>query len=95
MAQKRKKRKKAVVDSYRSYFDLNQLELAFINRALDGEHLPTIPEFVEIGKSKRILSIQKRNLERLCTKLGRKKGSTLLKSELNKILNGEKVFVMF
>ncbi len=73
-----------------THFDINQLELAFINRALDGKIGDKMPGFVEIGRSERILRIQKRNLEALCRKNGRAHGSSGLESELKGILGGLK-----
>jgi hypothetical protein len=73
-----------------THFDINQLELAFINRALEGAGSDGMPGFVEIGRSERILMIQKRNLEALCRKNGRAHGPSGLESELKKILSGVK-----
>src|SRR4030095_12895619 len=81
-------------DEIVSYFDINQLELAFINRALKGIK-DGIPAFVEIGKSERILQIQKRNLEILCQKRGKEYRPGTLEGELKKILSGAKIFTMF
>jgi hypothetical protein len=78
-----------------SYFDLNQLELAFINRALSGETRPRLPKIVEIGKSERILRIQKRNLEALCRRHGKAAGSGQLEAELKGILSGARIFSLF
>ncbi len=73
-----------------THFDINQLELAMINRALEGGETGGMPRFVEIGRSERILRIQKRNLEALCRKNGRAHGSSGLESELKGILGGLK-----
>lgn len=75
-----------------SYFDLNQLELALINRALDERLEHELPEYVSIGKNSRILGIQKRNLEKLCRKMKREHRGPKLEAELKKILSGAKVF---
>ncbi len=73
-----------------THFDINQLELAMINRALEGGETGGMARFVEIGRSERILRIQKRNLEALCRKNGRAHGSSGLESELKGILGGLK-----
>jgi hypothetical protein len=73
-----------------THFDINQLELAFINRALEGSGGEGMPRFVEIGRSERILRIQKRNLEALCRKNGRAHGAGALESELKGIVSGLK-----
>ncbi len=75
-----------------SYFDINQLELAIINRALHGMKRDKVPDFVEIGKNERILRIQKRNLEALLRKKGKETGEGALDGELGKILSGKKIF---
>jgi hypothetical protein len=82
------------MDEMLSYFDINQLELAFINRALKGNE-DALPEIVEIGRSERILKIQKRNLERLCQGRGKEFKTALLEGELKKILSGAKIFSLF
>jgi hypothetical protein len=81
-------------DEIVSYFDINQLELAFINRALSGNS-EAPPPAVEIGKSERILRIQKRNLESLCRKSGKEYRAPLLEGELRKIISGAKIFSLF
>ena len=91
---KKKRKIKSVRSEFFSYMDINQLELAFINRALKKKG-GTVPEFVQIGNSKRILSIQKRNLERLCRKLKKEYNEGELDGELGAILSGDKVFVFF
>ncbi len=73
-----------------THFDINQLELAYINRALEGTDTAGKPRFVEIGRSERILRIQKRNLEALCRKNGRPHGPSGLESELRSIISGVK-----
>jgi|GEM_PF-3330924 len=78
-----------------SYFDLNQLELAFINRVLHGGKKTDIPPVVEIGNSKRILLIQKKNLEAVCHKHGKEKREGQLEGELKRILSGSKIFSLF
>ncbi len=75
-----------------SYFDINQLELAIINRALRGMKQEKIPDFVEIGKKERILRIQKRNLEALLRKKGKETREGVLDAELGRILSGVKIF---
>jgi hypothetical protein len=77
-----------------TYFDINQLELAFINRALAGSREEP-PPVVEIGRSERILKIQKRNLERLCRGRGREHRPSQLEGELRKIISGAKIFSLF
>lgn len=77
-----------------SYFDINQLELAIINRALQNQLKSDPPEYVSIGKNSRILTIQKRNLEKLCRKMKREYREQKLDGELKKILSGAKVFSM-
>ncbi len=78
-----------------SYFDLNQLELAFINRVLRGDKKTDIPPVVEIGKSRRILLIQKKNLEAVCNRRGKEKREGQLEGELKRILAGSKIFSLF
>jgi hypothetical protein len=79
-----------------SYFDINQLELAIINRALhDQLEGQKLPGYVSIGKNARILSIQKRNLERLCRSMRRECRGKALEAELRKIRAGSKVFSLF
>ena len=73
-----------------SYFDLNQLELAFINRALRNPRAKT-PPVVEIGKKKRILELQKKNLMRICKKMKKERGASALESELKRILGGRRL----
>lgn len=73
-----------------SYLDINQVELAFINRALRSSGRPKLPDSVNIGKSKRILLLQKRNLETLCRRLKKNCREGALEGELRKILGGEK-----
>lgn len=82
-------RKKSGSDVTVSYFDLNQLELAFVNRALKDPRVKT-PPVVEIGKKKRILELQKKNLMRLCGKMKKERGESRLESELKKILSGRR-----
>ncbi|VVC03154.1 Uncharacterised protein [Candidatus Bilamarchaeum dharawalense] len=78
-----------------SYFDINQLELAIINRALENQLDQQPPDYVSIGKNARILTIQKRNLETLCRKMKREYKGPALEAELKKILSGSKVFSLF
>ncbi|MFN7990821.1 MAG: hypothetical protein U0R44_01545 [Candidatus Micrarchaeia archaeon] len=77
-----------------SYFDLNQLELAFINRALNGS-MEKPPGIVDIAAKERILRIQKGNLEKLCKKRGKECRPLALEHELKKILSGAKIFSLF
>jgi hypothetical protein len=90
------RRKKTTRGIELSFFDLNQLELALINRALqdqlEDDHLP---DYVSIGKNSRILSIQKRNLERLCRRMKKEHRGNMLEAELKKIKAGSKVFSLF
>ncbi|MDD5172410.1 MAG: hypothetical protein PHF60_05235 [Candidatus ainarchaeum sp.] len=72
-----------------SYLDINQLELAYINRAIDDPRKEA-PPFVEIGKNKRILLIQKRNLESFCRKKGKEYKKGPLETELRGVLGGRK-----
>ena len=78
-----------------SFFDINQFELAFINRAIkdDGSRKkkPKFPKFINIGKTKRILSIQKGNLESLLRQLGREHREEHLDGELSEILSGNRL----
>jgi hypothetical protein len=78
-----------------SFFDINQLELAIITRALGGLKGGKVPDFVEIGKNERILRIQKRNLEALLRRKGKETGEGALEGELKKILSGAKIFTFF
>lgn len=73
-----------------SYLDINQLELAYINRALDNPRKTDIPHFVEIGKNKRILNLQRKNLMTLCRGMGKERSKGKLEGELSKVLSGEK-----
>ena len=72
-----------------SYFDINQLELAYINRVLKNPK-GRVPSFVDISRKKRVLELQKRNLLELCRSSNRERRSSSLESELRKILSGEK-----
>ncbi len=72
-----------------SFFDINQLELACINRALEGKG-KDIKGFVNTRLSSRILGIQKKNLEQLCRGLRKQHGKKVLEKELNMILAGKK-----
>ncbi|MBD3210418.1 hypothetical protein GF318_03480 [Candidatus Micrarchaeota archaeon] len=74
-----------------SYMDINQLELAFINRVLDNpREKREIPDFVEIGRSKRILQIQKRNLQSTLRGMDRERAKGRLESELRSVLSSKK-----
>ncbi|MBI5228121.1 hypothetical protein HY988_06020 [Candidatus Micrarchaeota archaeon] len=72
-----------------SFFDINQLELACINRALEGNK-KDVKGFVDTELSSRILGIQKKNLEHLCKRLRKEHGKKGLEKELNMILSGKK-----
>jgi hypothetical protein len=87
---RRKSGKRSGSDVELSYFDLNQLELAFINRALRNPRVKT-PPVVEIGKKKRILELQKKNLMRLCTKMRKERRAPQLEKELKRILGGKRL----
>ena len=91
----KRKSREMEIDSRISFLDINQLELAFINKVLRTRRKLRLPEFVEIGKNKRILLIQKQNLERLCRKIGRKVPEGELEEELDRILSGNKIFSFF
>lgn len=69
----------------RTDMDINQLELALVNRALDGDEVP--PD-ADIGNSDRVRRIQQRNLRSLCTELGRENKKAELEAMLLAILNG-------
>lgn len=85
-AARRKSRSRAV-----SYLDINQLELAFINRVLeDPRTRRQLPEFVDIGRSKRILLLQKKNLQTMLRDMDRERGKGMLEGELQAVLSGEK-----
>jgi hypothetical protein len=90
-----KTRRGHVETSAISYFDLNQLELAFINRVLRGEKRDRIPDVVDIGNSDRVLRIQKRNLEAILFKGGKERREGQLEGELKRILSGGKIFSLF
>jgi hypothetical protein len=68
--------------------DINQLELALVNRALDGDEVP--PD-ADIGNSERILKLQQRNLRNLCRELGREHEKQELETMLLAILGGGSV----
>ena len=85
---KKAKKKSSDVDVSVSYFDLNQLELAFVNRALDNPRRANVPDFVDISRKRRILKIQKKNLMDECKKSGKENRKGPLESELKKILGG-------
>ena len=72
-----------------SYFDINQLELACINRVLEGKEYK-LKNQVNIGKTKRILGIQKKNLEHLLARTKKAHGKKDLDRELAMILAGRK-----
>lgn len=72
----------------RTDMDINQLELALVNRALDGEEVP--PD-ADIGNSERILKLQQKNLRDLCKELGRDYEKQELEERLLAILGGGSV----
>lgn len=76
------KQKRAPV---RTDMDINQLELAFVNRALDGDEVP--PD-ADIGNNDRVLKLQQRNLRDLCRELGRDHKKEELEAMLLAILDG-------
>jgi len=78
-------RKRAPV---RTSMDINQLELALVNRALDGDEVP--PD-ADIGGNERVLKIQQRNLRDLCRELNRESGKAELEAMLLAILDGGSV----
>ncbi|MBU0532155.1 hypothetical protein KKB44_01545 [Candidatus Micrarchaeota archaeon] len=84
------KKQKKSIDVTTSYFDINQLELAFINRALESSRRLETPHFIEIGRSRRILRIQKRNLLSMCKGSNKETRKDRLESELRKVLCGER-----
>lgn len=86
---KSKTSKRTIEAAEVSYFDMNQLELAYINRALKNPRRKA-PDFVDISSKKRILEIQKRNLIDMCRSTDRERRGSSLESELRKILSGEK-----
>lgn len=85
-----KKSRKERIGEDVSFLDLNQLELAYINLAVEEGRMPDLPRFVEIGNNRRVLLIQKRNLESLCRKTGKEYRKGPLENELNGILGGRK-----
>ncbi len=87
---RRKKAGKRSSDVTTSYLDINQLELAFINRAINSRRRLETPSWVEIGRSKRILRLQKKNLVRLCRKMKRECREGRLESELGRLLGGKR-----
>jgi len=68
--------------------DINQFELAIINRALRGDREAAKRLTVDIGNSDRILRIQKRNLSALLRDLGRPSDARTLERALQMILSG-------
>ncbi len=72
----------------RTDMDINQLELALVNRALDGEEVP--PD-ADIGSNERVLKLQQRNLRDLCRELGREYKKEDLEAMLLAILDGGSV----
>ncbi|MBI5046401.1 hypothetical protein HZC07_01580 [Candidatus Micrarchaeota archaeon] len=76
-----------------SFFDINQLELAQINHLLDQiekSKRVTDRRFTNLSRTKRILLIQKYNLEEMCKKLKKETRKGELQKELALILSGEK-----
>jgi hypothetical protein len=72
-----------------SFFDLNQLELAYVNRALVNPRR-RIPDFISISRKRRILQLQKRNLMALCKGMGKEHRKGPLENELKRVLGGER-----
>ena len=68
--------------------NINQLELALVNRALDGEEVP--PD-ADIGNSERVLKLQQKNLRDLLRELGEEYKKEELESMLLAILGGGSV----
>jgi len=89
----RKARKESVSEDV-SYLDLNQIELAYINRVVEEGRRTDIPRFVDIGRTKRILLIQKGNLEDLCRSSGKEYRKAPLENELKGILRGRRMLSM-
>ncbi len=67
--------------------DINQFELAMINRALRGD--TKARNLANIGKKKRILRIQRRNLISLCKDLGKPCDARSLEATLRKVFSGK------
>lgn len=76
-------------DTSHADFDINQFELALINRALKGEEMSYQDMDKSIGHSPRILRIQKRNLSVLLKGMGRPRDEKTLESALRRILSGQ------
>ncbi|MEK6982716.1 MAG: hypothetical protein AABX38_07310 [Candidatus Micrarchaeota archaeon] len=75
-----------------SFFDINQLELAVIYHALEGNpDAPAKFSHVEVGDTKRILEIQRDNLAKYIYAKGKQVDPKLLKKELDLLLLGKKV----
>jgi hypothetical protein len=72
----------------RTSMNINQLELAMVNRALDGGEVP--PD-ANIGNSERVLKLQQKNLRDLCRKLGNEYKKEELEAMLLAILGGGSV----
>lgn len=72
----------------RTSMNINQLELALVNRALDGDEVP--PD-ADIGGNERVLRLQQKNLRDLCRGLGQEHRKGELESMLLAILNGGSV----
>ncbi len=70
--------------------DINQLELAVINRALRGEQ-SGLERRANIGKNRRILHIQRANLIELLKMNKKKYDERILERELQAVLAGKKV----
>lgn len=73
-----------------SYFDINQLELAVINSLLESSSNIQLTVINFAGLPERTLHVQKTNLEKLLRRLNREHNPKSLKSELGKIISGEK-----
>jgi len=89
-ARTRAREKEEAYAETHTFLDLNQLELALINRALRG-NAARLPDFVQIGRTKRILLIQRENLEMLCRKLGKEHRNAELEGHLMMLLSGRKL----
>lgn len=74
-----------------SFFDINQLELAIIYHALEGN--PDAPKFsnVEVGETKRILELQRDNLVKAIKSKGGETDPKALKKELDLIWSRRKM----
>jgi len=83
----KRKRGKSYAEAH-TFLDINQLELAVINRALRGARRSELPSFADIGRTERILKLQQKNLQDLCRRLGKEWRKGELERELKAILDG-------